>query len=116
MRILCKFLPLDFDQIVLDAPQGALQQTGGNVTKRMNDIDSFMMKPQDHTLAVIVNHISQAETATLENAWNMTVGWRTSRPELLADCQVDGCMNAGNGRFGGLIEVARPPKKTIREY
>ncbi|KAE8448193.1 hypothetical protein EG329_009797 [Mollisiaceae sp. DMI_Dod_QoI] len=109
-------VPLDFDQTALDAPQAAHQQTAGNVTKRINDIDAFMMKPQDPTLAVIVNHMSQIETATLENAWDMSVGWRTSRPNLFADAQLDGCMNAGNGRFDGLIEVARPPNKNTRDY
>lgn len=109
-------LPLDFDQTILDPPPGAHQQAGGSVTKRMSDIDAFMMKAQDHTLGVVINHMSQVETATLENAWNMTVGWHTSRPELLGDAQLDGCMNAGHGRFDGLIEVARPPNKTSRDY
>ncbi|KUJ20875.1 uncharacterized protein LY89DRAFT_417116 [Mollisia scopiformis] len=109
-------LPLDFDQTILDAPQGVHQQAGGTVTKRMNDIDCFMMKAQDHALAVVANHMSQLESATLENAWDMTVGWRDSRPELLPDAQLDGCMLAGFGRFDGLIEVARPPKKPSRDY
>jgi hypothetical protein len=109
-------LPLDFDQTILDPPPGAHPQAGANVAKRMSDIDAFMMKAQDHTLGVVVNHMSQNETATLENAWNMTLGWHNSRPELLGDAQLDGCVNAGHGRFDGLIEVARPPKKTSRGY
>ncbi|KAF8848749.1 hypothetical protein BDZ45DRAFT_605445 [Acephala macrosclerotiorum] len=108
-------VPLDFDQTILDPPQAAPQQAG-NVAKRMNDIDGFMMKPQDPLLAVIVNHISQAEAATLQNAWSMETCWRDKHPELLADAQLDGAMNAGYGRFQGSIEVARPPNKITRDY
>jgi hypothetical protein len=64
-----------------------------------------MMKSHDAHLGVIVNHINAAESDTLQNAWNMTTDWGSSRLELLPDARADGAANAGRGRLSGLIEV-----------
>lgn len=100
-------LPLDFDQSTVEAPAQD-SQANAALIKRQNEIDVYMMKPLEaHTLASIINHIDPVETATLENAWNMTVGWRNSQPELLGDALLDGVTRAGYGRFEGCIEVAQ---------
>lgn len=99
-------LPLDFDQTSLDPPEGPAPQAS-TTTKRISDIDSQMMKPLDPTLGVIVNHIRGVEVATLENAWNMSVGWGIDGRELMLDAQLDGISHPGQGRFDGLIEVPR---------
>ncbi|KAH6681832.1 hypothetical protein B0J14DRAFT_648254 [Halenospora varia] len=96
-------LPLDFDQTMID--NGAIPAAHANtVAKRMSEIEGHMMKPGDHYVASIVNHISPVETDTLESAWNMIVGWGLSRSELLAEAKLDGISDAGKGRFDGLIE------------
>jgi hypothetical protein len=101
-------LPLDFDQTALD-PHDIPPQVN-TIAKRINDLDSFMMKPHDYTLGTIVNHMSAVESRTLENAWNMTIGWQgRSRSVLLLDAQADGVLNAGQGRFDGVIEAPRQP-------
>lgn len=105
-------VPLDFDQTILDPIQAAPPQNAA-VTKRINEIDSHMMKPLDgFTLGTIVNHIDAAETSALENAWNMVVGWHLTRPELAADAVVDGYANAGQGRFDGTIEIPQATQST----
>jgi hypothetical protein len=76
------------------------------ITKRINDIESHMMKPMDSTLGVIINHIAPVEVATLENAWNLDVGWGLSKPELVLEARLDGVSSAGRGRFEGVIQVA----------
>ena len=67
-----------------------------------------MMKPHDYTLGLIVNHISDVETQTLENAWNMEVGWGPSRAVLYFESIADGVTTAGHGRFDGVIWEPRP--------
>jgi hypothetical protein len=100
-------LPLDFDQTPLDPP--ALPPPQANtIAKRISDLDAFMMKPHDYTLGLIVNHISDVETQTLENAWNMEVGWGPSRSVLYFESVADGVANAGHGRFDGVIWEPRP--------
>jgi hypothetical protein len=99
-------LPLDFDQAVIDPPQ-VHTPLGALVTKRIADLDPFMMKSHDANLGVIVNHISAAESATLQNAWNMTTDWGISRQELLSDSRADGVPNPGRGRLSGLVEATR---------
>jgi hypothetical protein len=106
-------LPMDFDQSALEGAgvhNNLHNLQHATVTKRVNDIDAHMMKPLDHYLAVISNHIPVVEAATLETAWAFDVGWHTSRPELSADALLDGIHNAGAGRFDGLIEVIRPAR------
>jgi hypothetical protein len=95
-------LPLDFDQTALDPPLPPAPQAN-SVSKRISDLDFLMMKPHDYTLGLIVNHMSDVETQTLENAWNMTVGWDFSRSVLRLDSAADGVANAGNGRFDGIV-------------
>lgn len=97
-------LPLDFDQTIID-PAHAHTPLPTHITKRIADLDPFMMKSHDANLGVVVNYISAAESATLQNAWNMTTDWGTSHPELLADSRADGVLHAGRGRISGLIEV-----------
>lgn len=97
-------LPLDFDQTILDPADLQTPQVHA-ITKRMNDIEAHMMKPTDSTLGVIINHISPVEVATLENAWNMTIGWGPSNSELALEARLDGVPNAGRGRLNGLIRV-----------
>ena len=101
-------LPLDFDQTALDPPALPAPQAS-TIAKRISDLDSFMMKPHDYTLGLIVNHISDIETQTLENAWNMSVGWGQSRSVLLLESLADGVANAGHGRFDGVIWEPRQP-------
>ncbi|TVY54482.1 hypothetical protein LCER1_G002520 [Lachnellula cervina] len=100
-------LPLDFDQTVLDHPDIQTPQIHA-IVKRVNDIECHMMKPLDSALGVIINHMAPAEEATLENAWNLTVG-SFAQSELALEARLDGISNAGRGRFEGLIEVASTP-------
>ena len=95
---------MDFDQTRLDPPETPTAHTAA-ITKRTSDIEGFMMKPHDYFLGVIINHIDAVEEKALENAWNMRIDWRTTRPVLAAEAQADGIMNAGQGRFDGVIEV-----------
>ena len=95
-------LPLDFDQTALDAPAVPPPQTS-TFSKRISDIDSFMMKPHDYTLGVIINHISDVETATLENIYNMQLGWGADRQVLALEATADGIPHPGQGRFSGFI-------------
>jgi hypothetical protein len=108
-------LPLDFDQTAIDPPH--MNHTlNTSITKRITDIDIFMMKSHDSNLGVVVNHISAAESATLQHAWNMVTDWGPSHLELLADSRADGVTNAGRGRLSGLIEVTHPPASSIPSY
>jgi len=100
-------LPLDFDQATIDPPR-AHTPLPALVTKRIADLDPCMMKSHDAHLGVIVNHINAAESATLQNAWNMTTDWGSSRQELQLDSRADGVSNPGRGRISGVIEVTRP--------
>ncbi|KAN0114850.1 hypothetical protein V8E51_004394 [Hyaloscypha variabilis] len=100
-------LPLDFDQALIDPPR-AHTPLPALVTKRIADLDPCMMKSHDAHLGVIVNHINAAESDTLQNAWNMTTDWGSSRQELFQDSRADGVLNPGRGRLSGVIEVTRP--------
>jgi len=106
-------LPLDFDQTVLDPPDVPDPQVNA-IAKRISDFDSFMMKSNDHALGVIVNHISALETETLEEAFNMTVGWDESRSLLAVEALADGISHPGKGRFNGTIEVPRTSPESYR--
>lgn len=105
-------LPMDLDQTVLGTEDLSTTAPTSNIMKRINDIDSCMMKANDHYFGVISNHIPESEVAALENAWGFNVGWRQTRPEfaewaeLAEDARLDGALNAGKGRFQGVIEVA----------
>jgi len=101
-------LSLDFDQTILD-PLDMHTPQNHAIAKRINDIESHMMKPMDSTLGVIINHIATIEVATLENAWNMDVGWSLSNPELALEARLDGVSNPGRGRFNGVIQIAPAP-------
>ena len=95
-------LPLDFDQTALDPPTVPPPQSN-TISKRIGDIDSFMMKPHDYTLGNIINHISDVEIATLENVYNMSLGWGNDYQALRLEATADGIAHPGQGRFSGII-------------
>lgn len=98
-------LPLDFDQTALD-PQDLPGALPTSVTKRIDNIESIMLKANDPMLGVIVNHIDPNEARTLENAFLLTTEWDKTDPdriELGLDCVTDGVKRAGTGRFEGII-------------
>lgn len=101
-------LPLDFDQNAIDGPHQANNQSASTV-KRMNDIESVMMKPLDPYLGVIVNNVPFAETLAIDNLWNFQWGWKMSRPGLWQDAVLDGVADPGKLRFSGIIEAAAAP-------
>jgi hypothetical protein len=96
-------LLLDFDQTMLDPPNPASAEIHA-VAKRRNEIEQYMMKPQEHTLGVIINHINEDEVRTLETAWNLRMGWGKAGKTLAAQALTDGIRAAGQGRFRGKIE------------
>jgi len=96
-------LLLDFDQTMLDPPNPATADTHA-VAKRRSDIEQYMMKPQEHTLGVIINHINEDEVRILESAWNLRIGWGKSNKILAVQAFADGIRAAGQGRFRGKIE------------
>lgn len=96
-------LLLDFDQTMLDPPNPAPAETHA-VAKRRNEIEQYMMKPQEHTLGIIINYISDDEVKTLERAWNLRMGWGKAGKTLAAHALADGIRAAGQGRFRGKIE------------
>ena len=104
-------LPLDFDQTALDAPDVPAPQVAA-VARKVTELEPFMMKPHDPALGVIVNHINAVEVGTLENAWNMTVGWTASRASIALEAQTDGVSHPGQGRFDGVIDVPRLPSSS----
>ncbi|EPE27736.1 hypothetical protein GLAREA_04527 [Glarea lozoyensis ATCC 20868] len=93
---------LDFEQSMLDSPDAPGLPLAG---KKDNNYGSIMLNPNDYYLATIVNHISHMETATLENAWNIEVGWPTRLKNLVAESKFDGIPDPGKGRFAGVIEA-----------
>lgn len=97
-------LPLDFNQMLLNSPN--LTFASPAITKRMNDIEAYMVKPSDSLLGIIVNYMRPREVDALQNVFAFTVGWSTrgtDRDELIADCEADGFTDAGRGRFDGII-------------
>lgn len=108
-----EFISCGYARLSFDHDQSAVDPDGltlPNLTsKRASDIAAHMMKTDDHTLGTVINHISAMETATLQNAWNVNVGWGMSRKQLAHEARCDGLPHAGRGRFDGLIEVAEPP-------
>lgn len=96
-------LLLDFDQTMLDPPNPAAADTHA-VAKRRSEIEQYMMKPQEHTLGVIINYINEDEVRTLESAWNLRMGWGKSNKILAVQSVADGIRAAGQGRFRGKIE------------
>ena len=104
-------LPLDFDQSILEPPEAFAPQISA-ITKRISDLDSYMMKPSDSHLGVIINHIDPAEAKSLENGFLMTVGWDKFDPifaVLASEALIDGIAHPGKGRFGGVIEKRHRP-------
>jgi len=101
-------LLLDFDQTMLDPPNPAAADTHA-VAKRRNEIEQYMMKPQEHTLGVIINHINEDEVRTLESAWHLRMGWGKSNKILAVQSVADGIRAAGQGRFRGKIESSASP-------
>jgi len=99
------FLPLDFDQRILDLSE-SLPHNSTAFLKRINDIEPFMVKSEDPTLGIIINHMSDEEERILENAWNMRLGWGMEHTILTLDCCADGVTNAGKGRFSGIINTS----------
>ena len=97
-------LLLDFDQTMLDPPVPLPADTHA-ITKRRSDIEQYMMKPQDHTLGVIINYIHEDEARTLENAWSLRMGWGKAGKTLAGQAQADGVRAPGQGRFRGKIEA-----------
>jgi hypothetical protein len=102
-------LPLDFDQSALGPPAlpAPPAPQPSHTAMRIYDLDSYMMKPHDYTLGHIVSHISDVEMRTLENVWNMDVGWGTTRSALFVESREDGIEVPGRGRFDGV--VCQPP-------
>ncbi len=96
-------LLLDFDQTMLD-PLNPLPADTHAVAKRRSEIEQYMMKPQEHTLGVIINHIDEDEVRTLESAWSLRMGWGKSNKILAIQAFADGIRAAGQGRFRGKIE------------
>jgi hypothetical protein len=99
-------LPLDFDQTILEPPEAPTAQVS-SITKKISDLDNYMMKPHDPTLGVIINHIDASEVKTLENGFLLTVGWDkldVTRALLASEALVDGIAHPGQGRFSGIIE------------
>jgi hypothetical protein len=102
-------LPLEFDQSALDPLEMPPAQTN-SISKRINEIEAFMMKPHDHMLGLIINHIDPDEVRTLENAFLLTTEWNNTdqaRSTHILDAAVDGIPRAGEGRFQGVIEKSR---------
>jgi hypothetical protein len=97
-------MDLDFEQSMLDAPDAPGLPLAG---KRGTGYDTIMMFNQDNSLATIVNHISAMESATLQNIWGMETSWNISRGELVLDAKQDLVLNAGRGRFDGIIEAPK---------
>jgi hypothetical protein len=101
-------LPLDFDQHFFNnQPVLALPH---NIARKVAELDLVMMKASDNMLGKIANCIHPREVNAMQNAFNLTVGWLTrgqDRAELVLDCELDGFVNAGHGRFDGVI-TAQP--------
>jgi hypothetical protein len=106
-------LPLDFDQTALDGPPTHHPQSA-TIAKRINDIDSHMMKPSDPYLGVIINHMAQNEVHALDNMWNFEFGWRPDRLELWSDAVLDGIQDPGKLRFSGSVVRPAPLTSTSR--
>jgi hypothetical protein len=93
-----------FDQSMLDPPEGRRDvENNTALVKRRAALEQVMMKSNDATLAIIVNHISEQEVLTLENAWNLSMGWGENCKALAIEALADGLKNAGQGRFRGRI-------------
>jgi hypothetical protein len=99
-------LQLDFDQGVLD-PLDHHINVGSALAKRISEIEAVMMKPDDHALGIIVNHIDKLEKDTLEEGFEMVFGWGDSRRALTVEASADGISHPGRGRFSGIIDVRR---------
>jgi hypothetical protein len=102
-------LPLEFDQSALDPLEMPAAQTN-NISKRINEIEALMMKPNDHMLGIIINHIDAEEVRTLENGFLLTTDWDftdQARSMQVLEAAADGITRAGQGRFQGVIEKSR---------
>ncbi|KAJ8065724.1 hypothetical protein OCU04_006394 [Sclerotinia nivalis] len=101
-------LPLDFNQSAFNDGLNPRGSTPTGITKRINNYESMMMKSGDSLLGSITNTMSDLEVNTLENAWNMTLGWDAVNPQQLVEAKHDGITRAGFGRFNGTIQAAAP--------
>ncbi|KAL3424771.1 F-box domain-containing protein [Phlyctema vagabunda] len=97
-------LSLDYDQTMLDPPEVPTAHPSVFI-KRLTELETLMMKPNDFYLGVIINHVDPNEERTLELAWNMRVGWDELRTTLAAEALLDGIRAPGQGRITGLIEA-----------
>jgi hypothetical protein len=96
-------LPLDFDQTVLDPPDAL--SISSTISKRLEGVDRVMMKSNDPAQAAIVNHMDEVEKQTLEEAFDITVNWDSSRSAMVEETISDGISHPGRGRFSGFIDV-----------
>lgn len=97
-------LPLDFDQTVLDPPD--VLTISSTVSKRLEGVDRVMMKSNDPAQAAIVNHIDEVEKKTLQEGFDLTVNWDSSRSDMTEEAMMDGISHPGRGRFSGLIDIS----------
>lgn len=98
-------LPLDFNQSSLTF---TIPTFVYGLAKRKGDIAAQMVNPFDPFLGNIVNFMPKREVDILQNVFALTVDWSTrgnDRDELIADCEADGFMDAGRGRFDGIITI-----------
>ncbi|ESZ93505.1 hypothetical protein SBOR_6108 [Sclerotinia borealis F-4128] len=91
-------LPFNFDQSALNDNFNQRASSPPGVTKRINDYESMMMKSGDSLLGLITNTMSNLEMRTLENAWNMTLGWGPPNSQQIVEAKHDGITRAGSGR------------------
>jgi hypothetical protein len=97
-------LPLDFNQALLDPPD--VFSVSRTLAKRVDSLERVMMCSDDTAQAAIVNHISVLEKHTLEEGFDLTVNWDTSRSALFAEALLDGITHPGRGRFSGIIDTS----------
>lgn len=96
-------MPLHLEQTILD-PE-AVQSFNHNLDKIIQECEDFMMTTDDPTLGVIINHIHKLEVQTLDQGFNFTLGWDSSRAALFAECVQDGITHPGQGRFSGTVDM-----------
>lgn len=75
------------------------------VLKRRKDIEVFLMKLSENTLASIIHYIHADEFSALVFAWDIEMGWGKSGKLLAAQALADGIKGAGEGHFRGVIKA-----------
>jgi hypothetical protein len=106
-------LQLDFDQTALDPVELPTPQPAATL-KRVTDIESYMLKPQDHYLGEIVNHVNATEVRQLQSVFVMQFGWdglEEPYGSMAAEATVDGIAKPGEGRFSGTLRQDPMPLK-----